>query len=243
MLSHEYQLMHEQEMRHWWYRGRRRLILQLLRRHAPVSSRPRILDLGCGTGGNTSAYQALGPVVGIEPDGNAVALAHARGGALYCQGGGTELPFSRESFDVVVATDVLEHIADDAGAASEVHRVLRPGGVFVLSVPAHPWLYSRHDAALLHHRRYTRDMLVQVLQGSGLEVRWLSYWNATLFPVISAVRFAGKLRRNSAVRSDTADTPALVNEPLAGVLALEAWLLRYVRLPWGVSLVGVAARP
>jgi SAM-dependent methyltransferase len=243
VLSHEYQVMHELELRHWWYRGRRRLILQLLRAHTPVDSLPRILDLGCGTGGNTTAYQVLGTVVGIEPDGNAVALAHARGGAHYCRGGGTALPFSAESFDAVVATDVLEHIADDATAASEVHRVLRPGGVFVLSVPAHPWLYSRHDAALLHHRRYTRDMLVTVLQRAGLEVRWLSYWNATLFPVIAAVRLAGKLRGNSAGHSDTADTPALINEPLAGVLALEAWMLQHIRLPWGVSLVGVASRP
>jgi SAM-dependent methyltransferase len=235
--------MHELEMRHWWFRGRRRLILQLLRKYAGLRSCPRILDLGCGTGGNTTAYRTIGDVVGIEPDGTALALAHARGGAFYCRGGGTGLPFSPESFDLVVATDVLEHIADDSAAVSEVHRVLRPGGVFVLSVPAHQWLYSQHDAALQHHRRYTRDMLIHLLQRGGLELRWLSYWNATLFPLIAGIRVLGKLRQNhQSVRSDTSPAPSLINEPLAGILAVEAWMLQHVRLPWGVSLVGVASR-
>jgi SAM-dependent methyltransferase len=235
--------MHELEMRHWWFRGRRQVLLDLLMRHLSLASHPRLLDLGCGTGGNIGALASLGDVIGIEPDPRAVALARTRGGAMFCRATGTALPFASESFDGVVASDVLEHIAEDASAVTEISRVLRPGGVLVFSVPAHPWLYAHHDAALLHHRRYTRRSLRHVIQVGGLTMEWLSYWNAILFPVVCAYRMIGKLRGDTGVRSDIGPTPGFFNEALAGVLDVEARALRYTRLPWGVSLVGVASRP
>src|SRR5215210_6695299 len=153
MRHDEYEIMHAHELQHWWFRSRRRILLDLLRRHAPTAH-PLILDYGCGTGGNSSSYAAFGSVYGIEPDAGAVRLAARRGGAVLCRASGTELPFRPASFDVVLASDVLEHIDDDAGAAREISRVLRPGGVFIFSVPAHPWLFGPHDAALFHRRRY-----------------------------------------------------------------------------------------
>jgi SAM-dependent methyltransferase len=234
--------MHEQEMRHWWFRGRRQVIVDLLMRHLSGASRARLLDLGCGTGGNIEALADLGDVIGIELDPSAVALARTRRGAMYCRASGTALPFAAGSFDAVVASDVLEHIAEDRSAVAEISRVLRPGGVLAFTVPAHPWLFAPHDAALLHHRRYTRRSLRRVIQEGGLTIRWLSYWNSTLFPVVCAHRMIGKLRGDTGVQSDIRPTPALLNEALAGVLHVEARVLRYSRLPWGVSLVGVASR-
>lgn len=235
--------MHALELRHWWFRGRRRVLIDLLRTaSAPGGGLLRILDYGCGTGGNTSAYASLGPVVGIEPDAPAVRLAQARGGAQYCRSSGTQLPFRPGVFDAVVASDVLEHIEDDFAAVSEIARVLRPGGAAIVSVPAHQWLFSEHDTALHHFRRYSKTALRDLLERTGLRIRRLSYWNATLFPAICLHRLLVKPRRGHEPRSDTSSSPWLINEVLVALLAVEAAILRHAPLPWGVSLVAVAER-
>jgi SAM-dependent methyltransferase len=242
VLQHEYEVMHAQEMSHWWFRGRRRVLVDLLTRATAGVPRPRILDFGCGTGGNTDAFARVGDVVGVEPNEGALALANARGVARFCRGNGTALPFASGVFDAVVASDVLEHIEDDTAAIGEIARVLRPGAALVFSVPAHPWLFAEHDTALWHHRRYTRTTLRRLLASAGLQEDFLSYWNATLFPVVCAYRLVSPLLRRGKARSDVGATPDAVNAPLAGVLAVEAAILRRARLPWGVSFVGIARR-
>jgi SAM-dependent methyltransferase len=203
---------------------------------------PRILDYGCGTGGNTEAYAALGEVIGIEPDAGAIRLAHMQGRCRYCRASGTRLPFRSDVFAAVVASDVLEHIEDDLAAVEEIARVIRPGGTAIISVPAHPWLFSEHDAALHHFRRYSKTTLRRLLEQGGLRLRWLSYWNAALFPVICVHRMLAKRYRLQQPRSDTRSTPWLINEALAALLAGEGAILRHATLPWGLSLVGVADR-
>ena len=243
MLPHEYEIMHALELRHWWFRGRRRLLVNLLRGVASAGSGPlSILDYGCGTGGNTSTYGSFGNVVGIEPDSAAVQLAHKRGGAKYCRTTGTDLPFRDGSFDIVMASDVLEHIEQDGEAVSEIARVLRPGGSAIISVPAHGWLFSQHDTALQHFRRYSRGAVRDLLEGNRLMVRRLSYWNTTLFPVVCMQRLIGQRRRTGQPQSDTVLPPRLLNEALAGLLAVESALASRITLPWGVSLVAVAER-
>lgn len=248
----EYATMHEQEMVHWWFRGRRLLLRELLGRHLQASpgSAPRLLDLGCGTGGNSATYVEFGSVVGVEPDASALRFAEGRrgvgqagAGPVYCRAVGTSLPMASRTFDAVIASDVLEHIADDRSAVAEVARVLRPGGVFVFTVPAHPWLWSAHDEALWHQRRYRRSGLEGLLAGGGLEIRWLSYWNTVLFPAVALRRILGRWRREGEPVSDTRVPGALANRTLLGILAAEAAALRYVRFPLGVTLAGVARRP
>jgi SAM-dependent methyltransferase len=244
VLPAEYDAMHLVEMRHWWFRGRRRVLMDLLKDVAGSRSGSiRILDYGCGTGGNTPSYASLGSVVGIEPDGAAIRLAGRRAGARYARASGTQLPFRAGVFDTVVASDVLEHIDDDLAAVSEIARVLTPGGAVVFSVPAHPWLFSEHDAALHHFRRYTKAGLRGVLERGGLKIRRLTYWNTALFPAVALHRLLGRRRPGGIPpRSDTRPTFRPVNEALAGLLRLEAAILHHASLPWGVSLVGVAAR-
>ena len=240
----EYEAMHAEELRHWWFRGRRRVLVDMLRQalRSPGGS-PRILDYGCGTGGNSAAYASFGAVVGIEPDAAAIRLAHIRGQAHYCRSSGTNLPFGHASFDAVLASDVLEHIEHDLQAVSEIARVLRPGGVAIISVPAHQWLFSRHDVALHHFRRYSKTGLRELLENGGLRIRRLSYWNAALFPGICLHRLVEKSRPVGRPHSDTTTSPSwLINEPLAGLLAAEARILRHVQLPWGVSLIAVGER-
>ena len=243
MLPHEYEVMHALELTHWWFRGRRRVLLDLLRNATALTpGLPRILDYGCGTGGNTSFYAAVGPVVGIELDAAAIRLAHARGAAQYCRSHGTQLPFPDGVFDAVVASDVLEHIEDDMAAAAEIARVMRPGSVAIISVPAHQWLFSEHDTALRHCRRYSKAAIRQVLEGNGLRIRRLTYWNAALFPLICLRRLIANRRPEYRATSDLGPTPVLINEALAGLLAIEAAILRYASLPWGVSLIALAKR-
>ena len=243
MLPLEYDSMHQVELTHWWFRGRRRVLVDLLRKAVGVQPGPvRILDYGCGTGGNISAYAAYGAVIGIEPDESAVRLAQRRGSAYFCRATGTQIPFGEGTFDVVMASDVLEHIQDDRKAASEIARVLRPGGTAVISVPAHPWLFSSHDMALYHFRRYSKSALRNVLEDCGMRLELLSYWNATLFPAICLQRLLSKRRRSQEPRSDTESSPRPVNEALAALLAGEALILRHMSLPWGLSLVVTAKR-
>jgi SAM-dependent methyltransferase len=235
--------MHAHEIRHWWFRGRRRVLMNLLRSVAAARAGSlRILDYGCGTGGNTLAYASLGAVVGIEPDPVAVRLAQERGGARYCRTTGTQLPFRQGSFDAVVASDVLEHIKDDVAAVAEIARVTRLGGTAVISVPAHPWLFSEHDAVLHHFRRYSKAALRDVLQRNGFKTNRLSYWNAALFPVVCLRRLLGRRRSLHGQRSDMKSSPWMINELLAALLAAEAAVLRHLPLPWGLSLVAVAQR-
>jgi SAM-dependent methyltransferase len=239
----EYETMYAHELRHWWFRGRRRVLVDLLRQYAAGGNgQLRILDYGCGTGGNSPSYAPFGPVCGIEPDPRAVHLAGRRGGAALCRASGTELPFRPDSFDVVIASDVLEHIDDDVRAVQEIVRVLRPGGAFIFSVPAHPWLFGPHDAALFHRRRYVERGLRSLVEESGLRIRRLSYWNSTLLPLYCAHRLVGRFRGSQSAHSDVHALPRFANELLAGLLAVEAALLRRFRLPWGLSLIGIAVR-
>jgi SAM-dependent methyltransferase len=252
MRDTEYATMHDQEMVHWWFRGRRVLLRDLIERHLRfrAGTALRLLDLGCGTGGNSATYTEFGSVVGVEPDASALRFAQARlraegpaTGLGYCRAAGTSLPLARESFDAVIASDVLEHIADDRAAVAEIGRVLRPGGVFVFSVPAHPWLWSTHDDALWHQRRYRRAELKRLIAEGGLDLRWLTYWNAVLFPVVAMHRVFDRRPRDEPPASDATLPLASVNRLLFGILRAEAAALRVVRLPFGVSLVGVAVRP
>jgi SAM-dependent methyltransferase len=141
-----------------------------------------------------------------------------------------------------VASDVLEHIEDDLAAVSEIARVLRPGGAAIISVPAHQWLFSEHDAALHHFRRYSKARLRDVLERGGFRIRRISYWNAALFPAICLHRLLVKPRHGHEPRSDIRSSPWPINQALAALLAVEAAILRHAPLPWGVSLVGVAER-
>ena len=244
MHEDEYEIMYTQELRHWWFRGRRRVLVDLLGHYAAGHDGSlRILDFGCGTGGNLRSYAPFGSVFGVEPDRRAVQFAASRGSSTLCRGSGTELPFASSSFDLVIASDVLEHIEEDAKAVSEIARVLRSGGAFIFSVPAHPWLFGPHDRALFHHRRYVEEDLRRLMESRGLHIARLSYWNSVLFPLVATVRLLRRSQTDRSTRSEVQVPPSLINEFLATLLVVEAALLRRVRLPWGLSLVGVAQRP
>jgi SAM-dependent methyltransferase len=196
----------------------------------------RALDVGCGSGGNTAVLRDLGwQVTGLEYSPAAAELARARGLDIV-QGDATRLPFPDGSFDLVISTDMWEHIEDHEAVARETARVVRRGGRVLVAVPCSMKLWSGHDLALGHMRRYEKDTLRAVIEGAGLEIVDLHSWNVLLRPVALMRR-----RRSSTSESEMEETSAPINAGLKLALAIESQLPVH-RLP-GISLVALARKP
>jgi SAM-dependent methyltransferase len=234
-----YREHYDVEDRHWWFRGRWAVVEALLSR-VELPARPRILDAGCGTGGNLERYSRIGEVTGVDPSEDAVRFCHERGFASVRPAGLEEIPFGDESFDLIAATDVIEHIAAEDRALKELRRVASPQGVMVLTVPAYMWLWTQEDDNLHHKRRYTRSRLRQAVELAGWEPRIATYFNSLLLPPIALARRLPQ--RENGKKADLERTPALLDGPLSLPMRFEAMLIRAgLRLPAGVS-VGIACR-
>jgi SAM-dependent methyltransferase len=238
MKEEVYRLLYEVEDRHWWFRGREAVVDALLR-HIEVRPLPRILDAGCGTGRNLQRYAKLGPAKGVEPSQDAVDFCRQRGLENVIQGRLEDLPFADADFDLLMATDVLEHVDDDGRALRELHRVAAPNAFLVLTVPAYRWMWSREDERLGHRRRYTRAQLRRVVEANGWKPRLATYFNTILLPPIALAR---RLRRSGG-GAELALTPSGLDWPLSLPMRFEARLIGLgVRLPAGVSVGMVCER-
>jgi SAM-dependent methyltransferase len=235
-----YDRLRDLEDDHWWFRGRRAVIQALLAQAGPLPHDARVLDAGCGTGRNLQDYERLGRAEGVEPSATAVRYCRERG--LSVQEAGLEaLPFEDGRFDLVLASDVLEHVESDVAAFRELRRVSRAGASFVITVPAYTWLWSQHDESHHHVRRYTRGLLARHALAGGWEPSFASYFNTVLLVPIAAVRLAQRVRRGPGT-TDYERTPAALSRLLEAPMRAEARLIeRGVRLPAGVS-VGMVCR-
>ena len=193
----EYAVMRAAEDHHWWYRALRDVIRLHWERHVAVP-RPRLLDVGCGTGANLALLAPLSEPAGIDVAPEAVAACRERGLVATAVASAASLPFGPESFDVVLSCDVLGHrsLADRALPLREMARVLRPGGLVLLNLPAFQWLLSPHDEAYGQDHRFTRREAVLLLQAAGFEPVAASYWNTLPVPGSS-----GEQARAAAFRS------------------------------------------
>lgn len=239
MRESAYREHYEVEDRHWWFRGRWAVVEALLAR-TPLPRRPRILDAGCGTGGNLQRYASMGEASGVDPSPEAVRFCHERGFESVERAGLERLPFADGSFDLIAATDVLEHIAAEGEALRELWRVAAPGAALLLTVPAYMWLWSEEDEKLHHQRRYTRPGLRRAVEGAGWEPRIATYFNSLLLAPIALARRLP--RRGDGERAEVERTPPALDGPLSLPMRFEARLIRAgVRLPAGVS-VGIVCR-
>jgi SAM-dependent methyltransferase len=235
-----YDRMAELDQRHWWYRARRKVLASLIARVVRPERGSRILEVGCGTGHNLAMLDMFGSVEAIEVDPAARSLAEQRLGRPV---GSAPLPelagVPDGAFDLIGSFDVIEHIEDDRAALTGIARCLKPGGKFVMTVPAHQWMWSAHDVVNHHHRRYSKSSLSALFERSPLKLERIGYLNSLLFPVAVAARAAGKLRG----KDDGDDTlpPAPLNAALEAVFAQEARLIGRVPLPPGLSLWAVAS--
>jgi SAM-dependent methyltransferase len=241
----EYAGQFELEERYWWFVGRRRIVASLLQTLSPPGRDPlRIADVGCGTGGNLGLLDRWGEVTGVDSSPEALRFCSQRGRTNVVRGSADRLPFAEASLDLVTALDVLEHLQDDRAALAEFRRVLRPGGHLVLTVPAYRFIWSEHDEALHHKRRYVLGEVRQKVAGSGLEVRRISYAISAILPVAIVFRILQGLRPSREDRPKTGYValPGFANALLASYLGLEARWLARASLPAGLSIVCVARR-
>ncbi|HEV8699964.1 MAG TPA: class I SAM-dependent methyltransferase [Candidatus Polarisedimenticolia bacterium] len=233
------------EERHWWFKGRRRIVASLLRSLLGGRNDLKLLEIGCGTGGMLPILAAHGRVTGIDPSEDAIrysAQRHGRDAELLRVDFPAEMP-PGGGYDVVALFDVLEHLDDDVLALRRAASLLADGGLLIATVPAHRFLWSPHDVINHHRRRYARRELRDRIREAGLGVERVSYFNMFLFP---AVLLARLLRRDAAAstegESDFKVVPGPLNAFLAGLFGGERVFLRLIDLPFGVSLLAVARK-
>jgi ubiquinone/menaquinone biosynthesis C-methylase UbiE len=248
MKHEEYERMYRFEDRYWWFVARRHLITSLLEALYPREGRLKILDIGCGTGAMLDELAPFGTVVGADFFPEALQFCVTRGvTADLARADVRRLPFADASFDVVTAMDIIEHIDDDKAASCEIFRVLKPGGRLFVTVPAFPSLWSEHDEALHHFRRYTGPRLQDLFQRVGLSVVKVSYTVTTLFPPIWAYRqLSNLLPKHHAEGEKKANLVNFAGPVNAALLSLSQWetrLLHRLNLPFGVSVVCIAQKP
>jgi SAM-dependent methyltransferase len=236
------------EDHHFWFVSRRRIFFDLLDRALKGRRNLDVLEVGCGTGGMLGAMQRYGRVHGVDVAHDFVRYCKQRGYDRVLTGSGYELPLDSERFDLVGLFDTMEHIEDDQRALEEVHRVLRPGGIAFVSVPAYQFLWSQNDRIAHHCRRYTARRLRRVMEGAGLRVKRLSYFNTFLFPMIVPavltqrfLEWLGRLPKD--YNNASVPMPGPLNKLFTWVMSSERYLLRRVSFPFGHSLLAIAERP
>jgi SAM-dependent methyltransferase len=245
MSPDEHDVMRAVEDEYWWYQALRQHVADSIDPPSPVFS---ILDAGCGTGGTLATLRRNFPraiLTGIEPGEHALRLTAARAiQAELVRAGVHELPFAQDSFDFVLSLDVWSQAGvDDALAAHETHRVLRPGGRLILNLAAFEVLKGAHDRATDVDRRYTRRQVQALLEGANFEIERLTYWNATMTPPIALMRWISRRRlHREAPRSDFRPLPRFVNATLQRVAALELTASRHLSLPFGTSVFALARK-
>ncbi len=238
--------MYEVEGAHWWFAGRRRILSGFLddimaSMHVPDGRRPRILDVGCGTGANLELLANYGEAEGVDVSEDALKFCRERGLTNVKLGAAEHLPYADKSFDLVTALDVVEHLDNDVAGLKEMQRVLRPGGRSLLFVPAFMFLWGVQDDVSDHRRRYTIAQLKRSVAAAGLELERATYANLTFFAPILAGRLLMRMTGLRPQSENNINVPAL-NGLLGRVLGAESSVLRRANLPLGVSAVCVARR-
>ena len=241
MKEHTYPIMFRVEQSHWWYTGRRKILESFLEDicHGITDRRPRILDVGCGTGANLLMLSKYGDAEGVDVSEDALAFCRERGLENVKLGAAEKLPYEDGTFDLVTALDVVEHLDDDLGGLREMRRVLRPGGRVLLFVPTFMFLWGLQDDVSNHRRRYRLPELRRVLEQAGFEIERTTYANITFFLPILLAR---KLMRATGIKAESENNinvPAL-NGLLGGMLGAESVVLKYMNIPFGVSGLCVA---
>jgi SAM-dependent methyltransferase len=244
MNPEEYRKMYELEDRYWYFQGRKDIIGGILDQHIDLKNRNlRVLDVGCGTGLMLGKLMAMGlNPIGADLHELSMQYCRKRGAKNLTRADVTHLPFSDDSFDLILALDLIEHVEDDNGLLKEFRRVAAPGAKVLITVPSHPFLWSEHDDALMHYRRYQKAPFLRQLRDIGLKPIRYSYAIALLYFPIVAFRLAQRLipRRKEGPKTHLIDLPKPLNLLLIRLLQLEGKILRKIDLPFGLTILALA---
>jgi len=243
MMEHTYPTLFRVEQSHWWFIGRRRILSTFVDEicRSVTDRRPRILDVGCGTGANLIMLSKYGDAEGVDVSEDALAFCRERGLDKLKLGAAEELPYEDGTFDLVTAFDVVEHMDDDLACLREMRRVLRPGGRVLLFVPTFMFLWGVQDDVSNHRRRYRLPQLGRVLEQAGFEIERTTYANITFFlPILLGRKFM-QVTGIKASNENNINISAL-NGLFGSVFGAESWILRHTNLPFGVSGLCVAKK-
>jgi len=235
--------MSEVEESNWWHEGRRRILHDNVKLLLRGIKNPKILDVGCGTGGTSNIFLKFGNLIGIDISFSALKIASKKGLENIFRSNLTNIPLQDEIFDIITALDVIEHVRDDSIVLLELKRLIKNTGYLIITVPAFQFLWSEHDVALSHYRRYTISTLTKVLTDSGFEITRISYFVSFIFIPYSIYRI---LTRNSINKTKPHTVkrtfPEIINKLLEKSMLIENALMKKINLPFGVSLICVAKK-
>lgn len=244
MEQHTYGIMNDVEDKHWWFVGRRAILESFLARTVESIRNPnsqiRILDVGCGTGANLEMLKQFGESEGVDVSDDALEFCRKKGLKVH-KGLAEELPFEDETFDLVTALDVVEHLDDDVAGLKEMLRVLKTGGKTLIFVPAFMWLWGVQDDISNHRIRYTRQQIVERLEKAGFTIERATYANITFFAPILAGRVLMKLTGIKPESENNVNVSAL-NGFFGKIFSSEKYWLKNANFPFGVSIVIVAKK-
>lgn len=233
----------EHEETHWWFVGRRRLFARTIREMG-IPPEARVLDVGTSSGTNLRMLRDSGirDVTGLDMSPEAARYCAEKGLGPVEVGDVTKMPFPDRSFDLVLATDIIEHVEDDLAALREVERVLKPGGRVLLTVPAFQTLWGFQDEISHHKRRYRREPLLERVRQAGLLPGQDFHFNYLLFLPIWLWRQATRFYKPK-IHSEAEINTAFANRVLSGLFDLDIMTAPRVRPPFGVSLLVTARKP
>jgi SAM-dependent methyltransferase len=244
MEQHTYGIMNNVEDSHWWFVGRRAILESFLEsihsKFQTPNSKLRILDVGCGTGANLEMLKQFGEPEGVDVSDDALEFCKAKGLKVH-KGLAESLPFADESFDLVTALDVVEHLDDDIAGLKEMNRVMKADGKTLIFVPAFMWLWGVQDDISNHRIRYTREQIVDRLNAAGFKIERATYANITFFLPILLGRFLMKITGIKPESENNVNVSAL-NGIFGKVFSSEKYWLKKSNFPFGVSIVIVAKK-
>jgi len=242
MLEDSYYKLHALESEHWWYVGARAVYHTLLNMVLGAhSNNYRLIEIGSGSGGNLKLINSFGPTVGVEPSRLAIDMTPTFPTLGLVQARAEALPFAKEIFDGINLLGVIEHLEDDEAGLFEAARVCKSKGGLVLLTSALPILWSHHDDANFHKRRYVKKNLEALLLKSGFVPSRLSYQNFFTFLPVLIIRL-WQNRRYQTPKYDMGSPPKIINRLLIWLIKIEAILIRFISLPIGVDLVAVCRK-
>jgi SAM-dependent methyltransferase len=245
MREDEYRAMYDLEDRLWWYVGMRAITASLLDTEMAGREAVRLLDVGCGTGYALNWLRgryAVERAYGVDLSPHAAALWRLRDLDTVALASADQIPFSANAFDLVTCFDVIYQLDDEGArrAVSEMHRVLKPGGVLFIREPAYEWMRGGHDVAVATRHRYTRGELKRLLESAGFETRRATYANSLLFWAAVPHRFLSRLKGSG--ESDVKPASPLMNRLFGGALRVESKMMRRMAFPFGLSVIVVARK-
>ncbi len=235
---------HKLEEKNWWFISRRSLITQLIKKNG-IHKSDKILEVGCAGGPLIKILAAEGysNITGIDLSENAIELCKKRGIENAMVMDAAKTLFKDNEFDLLIASDILEHIEDDHSALAEWKRILKPNGILIVFVPAFSFLWSNHDVINHHFRRYSKGMLKGDIEKANLTINTLSFWNFSLFLPVCLLRLIQNKQKNTVVTNDHLyELNPFINKMLIYLLKVENFLLRFIRFPFGVSVFAVCKK-